>query len=697
MTLIFTCLYVQAQSGQKWATGGNNIGSDQFLGSTNNAPLIFKTNNSEHLRLTSNGYFGIGTSTPGYSLDVAGNFHLNGPAWMDSSLQVRSLAVLYEIDALNIRLQALAGSGQKLLMADSSGNILPFNFSGSSTDVLYGDGRWDALPVQTQLQQWWQHDSNHLHALNMGNVGIGTAHPLYKLDVTGDIRSTGSVWAVNLYAAEAVNIGGFTFKNGAGGGTRDSISAANPVNIRAENIIGLDADTVTIRNRVGIGKNSPAAALDVYGDVIASGSIYTDHLYAAGSINIGGFKFSKDTVSQIRDSISNTNAVAITAFHSIDLLADTVYMADNVGIGTRIPKEKLSVAGNVRVDGKLITNRIVSSDSLIYMGDSSLVFFPNANNFWADNGQGGFKGVGIGFYARGLGAHSFAAGYSSYAPFPKSVSIGSNLVANQAGAIVIGEGLANSVLRNNCASSLMVGFRSDVPTLFVGPADGNTGAVGKVGIGTNQPRDWLQVGSGHNSVIIAPLLNSGAEIGWCSAYLGFNVSKKDAGWELFSDASNMGAWSNGGGVIMQNNSSGIMSFIPVSNNANLSQNQFLTDEQLFGKRLMELYPIDENTSMGLVKINGGVMAKEVKITLVNWWSDYVFDDDYSLMPLGELQDFIAVNRHLPGVPSEDIVKEQGINAAEMDAILLKKIEELTLYILELKQEIELLKNNNGKP
>jgi hypothetical protein len=92
-------------------------------------------------------------------------------------------------------------------------------------------------------------------------------------------------------------------------------------------------------------------------------------------------------------------------------------------------------------------------------------------------------------------------------------------------------------------------------------------------------------------------------------------------------------------------------------------------------------------------VQGGILTEKVKIALAtdatNWsWPDYVFKKDYKLLPLNELESFINKNNHLPGVPSEAEVKKEGLDVAEMDAKLLKKIEELTLYMIELKKENE---------
>jgi len=86
-----------------------------------------------------------------------------------------------------------------------------------------------------------------------------------------------------------------------------------------------------------------------------------------------------------------------------------------------------------------------------------------------------------------------------------------------------------------------------------------------------------------------------------------------------------------------------------------------------------------------LSVNGKVRAKEVKVEVANW-PDYVFSDDYEAAPLFSLESFIKKNKHLPEVPSAKQVAEDGIELGEMNKILLKKIEELTLYMIELKKE-----------
>lgn len=87
-------------------------------------------------------------------------------------------------------------------------------------------------------------------------------------------------------------------------------------------------------------------------------------------------------------------------------------------------------------------------------------------------------------------------------------------------------------------------------------------------------------------------------------------------------------------------------------------------------------------------VKGTIRATEVKIESIDNFPDYVFSENYSLRPLSEVNNFIRENGHLPEIPSAQEVKENGISLVEMNKILLKKVEELTLYVIELNRKYE---------
>jgi hypothetical protein len=117
--------------------------------------------------------------------------------------------------------------------------------------------------------------------------------------------------------------------------------------------------------------------------------------------------------------------------------------------------------------------------------------------------------------------------------------------------------------------------------------------------------------------------------------------------------------------------------------------QFWIDNAMAFKFNKTLMTVGNSESPINLRVNGKIDANEVEVSL-NHWNDYVFHDDYKLMPLSELESFVNANKHLPEIPSEKEVIENGINIGEMNALLLKKIEELTLYVIELKKQLDQL-------
>lgn len=107
----------------------------------------------------------------------------------------------------------------------------------------------------------------------------------------------------------------------------------------------------------------------------------------------------------------------------------------------------------------------------------------------------------------------------------------------------------------------------------------------------------------------------------------------------------------------------------------LIEKRISTNPNVLPYKLMEL----DNTGL--------LYAREVKVNLEEW-PDYVFDEEYQLMPLSELQTFIQKNNHLPNVPSACEMEEQGINLAKSNVMLMEKVEELTLYMLQINEQVK---------
>lgn len=91
-------------------------------------------------------------------------------------------------------------------------------------------------------------------------------------------------------------------------------------------------------------------------------------------------------------------------------------------------------------------------------------------------------------------------------------------------------------------------------------------------------------------------------------------------------------------------------------------------------------------------VNGNIRTKEVIVE--TGWADYVFAERYHLKPLEEVEAFIKQNNHLPNIPSAKEIEENGLHLGDVQKRMMEKIEELTLYVIELKKEIEILKKKN---
>lgn len=338
-----------------------------------------------------------------------------------------------------------------------------------------------------------------------------------------------------------------------------------------------------------------------------------------------------------------------------------------------------------------------------------------------------------------------------YAPADKSFGIGNDLLLIGTKRFAIGSGVSSSSqLFNDADNSLAVGFNSTIPTFFVG-GSGGPGTTGRVGIATTTPAEkldvngairlgtttsanagtikfdgtdfWGYAGGQWKSLTAqgagtSQWVTSGANISYTTGNVGIGTT--NASYKLVVNATPPTA--NADGINLFSTTSTTTASLAVTGNtynwagvgANqiwlLSSNGDLNVGPSTGHNLKFMSNQVERmriTSTGNVAIGtacvpsgyklavkGNIICEALKIKLEggNCWADYVFDPGYKLLKLDEVEAFIAQNKHLPGVPSAKEVGEHGIEIAEMDATLLKKIEELTLYVIELQKQVEVLKN-----
>jgi hypothetical protein len=102
-----------------------------------------------------------------------------------------------------------------------------------------------------------------------------------------------------------------------------------------------------------------------------------------------------------------------------------------------------------------------------------------------------------------------------------------------------------------------------------------------------------------------------------------------------------------------------------------------------------------DTRLFEVKPDGSVYSREIFVQVTDF-PDYVFKKGYKLMPLDEVEKYYKANQHLPEVPSEKEIVENGLNIGDMNKVLLKKIEELTLYTVDLEKKLKALEEKINK-
>ncbi len=90
-----------------------------------------------------------------------------------------------------------------------------------------------------------------------------------------------------------------------------------------------------------------------------------------------------------------------------------------------------------------------------------------------------------------------------------------------------------------------------------------------------------------------------------------------------------------------------------------------------------------------LSINGTARSKEVIVE--TGWADYVFENNYNLRSIDEMEKFVLLNKHLPNIPKAEDIQKNGLKVGETNKLMMEKIEELALYIIQLKKEIDILK------
>ena len=300
--------------------------------------------------------------------------------------------------------------------------------------------------------------------------------------------------------------------------------------------------------------------------------------------------------------------------------------------------------------------------------------------------------IGIGRKNNITGANSFAIGNNNTVNSDASIAIGYCIKNSKTYGMTIGMGRAPSLPLVNNTDGIMMGMNSDKPTFFISPSfcDGRTG---RVGIGdVTEPQAKLHVKADNYSydgedadIMLEPTRSdkkavvyfrnknnsisvSGNQMIFAAPKYSFTNAGITLGKNTTTQAPEISFGSQGGGISVGTDR--IMSFT--------------TGKVGIGC---------ENTVEGYaLAVKGGLISTRVTVRIFDNWPDFVFAPGHTMMSLYELEEYIGLNHHLPEVPSAEEVSEQGIDLGEMNAILLQKVEELTLHVIELQKQIDAQQN-----
>ncbi|WP_420574141.1 hypothetical protein [Kordia sp.] len=258
--------------------------------------------------------------------------------------------------------------------------------------------------------------------------------------------------------------------------------------------------------------------------------------------------------------------------------------------------------------------------------------------------------------------NSFAFGHSNKTAGSFSFALGHSNQANGAFSFAIGR---NTINTKNY--SFLIGFETQKP-VFVATKDNTIGA--KVGVATDDPQARLDVRLGDKQEIRIQ-----SEIDNTYGGISFKDHLGDETWRIRAFNNFTGGYNS------------ILSIVsPKKHDFWIAAGKTMIGD------FFDFDPCTDCDDYNLF-VKKGIRTEKVKVELASGvWADYVFKSDYNLKPLEEVEAFINTNGHLPNVPSATEVEKEGVNLGEMDAKLLEKIEELTLYVIELKKEINELKN-----
>ena len=688
------------------------------IGTIGAYPLSFITNSVVRMTMLSGGNVGIGTTTPNNLLQVSGliNFDNNLYSTFIGYQAGGSISTGYENTILGYRAYYSNTSGYsntalgvRALFFNTAGShntalgheALYYNFdgifntalgygtlfennSGSNNTALGAYGLAGNYTGTYNTAIGYSADvaaGNYTNATAIGanaivgasnsvvlggtgsnavNVGIGTTTPSDRLSVTDTRTTTGCTAILGLSTGANAGTGyaGYFSKTGA---SVTNVGGYFSATGGTTNNYGL----IVANGLAGIGTTTPTNNLDVVTGAAGSFGNYALFRTSGGYSNQGGILLSNAAVTGgnslkitstyngtinawtnasigfVLNSATETWITQTGSLPSIQLIAQTgnICLAQgigNVGIGTATPTDRLSV-----------------TDTRTTTGCTAILGLSTGAN--VGTGYAGY------FSKTGASVTNVGGYFSATGGTTNNYGL---IVAN--GNVGIGTTAPTSILHTIASGLKTANYTGNLLTNI---ATSQTEGVTKAGLQVISTGTWNVKGSKNIGL-------------WVSAVTGAEPTfNYDA---IFNGGGTVGIGMDAPGSQLQ-----VMKNVAIG----YSATTIAPENGLCVNGNVCIGPVFTTTPGGYkLIVEGKVGAREYVATADLTWPDYVFNKEYELMPLKELENFINANKHLPAVPSASEIKEKGVNLGEMDATLLKKVEELTIYLIDLKKENEQLKS-----
>lgn len=447
---------------------------------------------------------------------------------------------------------------------------------------------------------------------------------------------------------------------------------------------------------VGIGLNSPGYKLDVNGDL---------NLSAAGVFRVNG-------ISTLRSPNASSIALGNKAGQALTSGPNNAFFGFESGLSTTTGQHNVFIGANtgrLNVDGSYnmfigsnagysnstgLNNTFIGGGAGMRNQSGKNNLYLGSNSGFNNNGNNNtFIGLSSGYGVQDVSNGSYNVFLGTESGFALTTGIDNIGIGSGAG-YVLTTGNENVLLGPRAGSGLTTGIRN----VFIGTDSKTTSnaVTNSVAIGYNASV------SASNSIVLGANANVGIGVSAPSAKLEVKSGTTGSSGLKFTDLT-----SGAPGTIVT-----ATRFLTVDANGNVVLGSTTGGRE--AASFAENWKLDAATKslsnsndgavvigQNLLKLPGsyrlfvqeGILTERVKVALrgTDDWSDKVFEPSYKLRSLNEVEQFIKENNHLPGVPSAKDMVKSGNDLHKTDAVLLEKIEELTLYMLELKKENEKLR------